>query len=45
MDLPEDAVSDENLFLDVIKALDGQLYEKAADMFDKKAGAASDENY
>jgi hypothetical protein len=43
MDLPEDAVADENLFLDVVKALNGQLYEKAADMFDKRAGAASDE--
>lgn len=43
MDLPEDAVADENLFLDVVKALNYLLYEKAADMFDTRAGAAPDE--
>ena len=43
MDFPDEIITNESLFLDVIKALNGQLYEKAADMFATRAGAAPDE--
>jgi len=43
MDLPDEVITNEDLFLDVIKALKDKLYEKAADLFATKAGSSPDE--
>jgi hypothetical protein len=43
MDLPDEVITNEGLFLDVIKALKDKLYEKAADIFATKAGSSPDE--
>ena len=43
MDLPDEVITNEGLFLDVIKALKDKLYEKAADLFATKAGSSPDE--
>ena len=43
MDFSDEVITNEELFLDVIKALKDQLYEKAADMFATRAGSAPDE--
>jgi len=43
IEFPEDAMEDQDLYLEVIKALMDKLYEKSADIFDKRAGAAPDE--
>jgi len=36
-------MEDQDLYLEVIKALMDKLYEKSADLFAKRAGAAPDE--
>ena len=43
LEFPEDAMEDQDLYLEVIKALMDKLYEKSADLFAKRAGAAPDE--
>ncbi len=43
LEFPEDAMEDQDLYLEVIKALGDKLYEKSADLFAKRAGAAPDE--
>jgi len=43
INFPDDALSNEDLFLDVIKALKDLLYEKASDLFATTAGSSPDE--
>ena len=43
LEFPDDAMEDQDLYLEVIKALMDKLYEKSADLFAKRAGAAPDE--
>jgi hypothetical protein len=43
LEFPDDAMENKDLYLEVIKALQDILFQSAADLFAKRAGAAPDE--